>query len=35
VLAMSIGLALSKEAREFLTLDVTHRAEPGPGSEIL
>ena len=28
VLAMSIGLALSKEAREFLTLDVTHRAEP-------
>jgi len=27
VLAMSIGLALSKEAREFLALDVTHRAE--------
>jgi len=28
VLAMSIGLALSKEAREFLALDVTHRAKP-------
>jgi DHA3 family macrolide efflux protein-like MFS transporter len=27
VLAMSIGLAMSKEAREFLALDVTHRAE--------
>jgi hypothetical protein len=27
VLAMSIGLALSKEAREFLSLDVMHRAE--------
>jgi len=27
VLAMSISLAFSKEAREFLSLDVTHRAE--------
>jgi hypothetical protein len=27
VLAMSIGLAMSKEAREFLALDVMHKAE--------
>ncbi len=28
VLAMSVGLALSREARDFLKLDVAHRAEP-------
>jgi DHA3 family macrolide efflux protein-like MFS transporter len=28
VLVMSIGLALSREAREFLALDVTHPAVP-------